>query len=406
MEVSALAPALTATLAQEIAGDTSDIIGFNVLITDRNGTVIGSGDRNRVGTFHEASVEVVRTVRPATHNAAQARRLRGVRPGITLPIVLGETALGTVGITGSPAQVRRFGLVVKRQTEILLQESVLLRSRLLRERALEDLVRDIAYFDAEVVEPELIAYRAGELGYDLGVPRVAVVVDLVAPPDHGEPAGTDESTARLALLQTLRATFTPIHDVVAAMPSDRFVALHRVASVRPADGQNDELRTLCRKAVDQLGRRHGLTAAVGIGDAATNVIELHDSYQDANSALRLGARLAARGDQGPKVSSIDDVRIHQLLAAVGYRPRARLIGALTTDLRAQADWRALRQTLIAWCETGFNLVHAATALHIHRNTLVYRLNKIAQLTGRPVRDHRAALALYLACLADQLDDDG
>src|SRR6266542_1000798 len=380
MEGSALAPALTASLAQEIAGDTSDIIGFNVLITDRNGTVIGSGDRNRVGTFHEASVEVVRTMQPATHNAAQARSLRGVRPGITLPIVLGETALGTVGITGSPAQVRRFGLVVKRQTEILLRESVVLRSRLLRERAMEDLVRDIAYFDAEVVEPELTAY--------------------------GEPADTDQSTARLALLQTLRATFTPIHDVVAAMPSDRFVALHRVTSLRPADGRNDELRTLCRKAVDQLGRRHGLTAAVGIGDVATTVIELHDSYQDASIALRLGARLAARGDPGPKVTSIDDVRIHQLLAAVGHRPRARLAGTLTTDLRAQADWRALRQSLLAWCETGFNLVHAATALHIHRNTLVYRLNKIAQLTGWSVRDHRAALALYLACLADQLDDDG
>src|SRR6266487_561641 len=211
MEVSALAPALTATLAQEIAGDTSDIIGFNVLITDRHGTVIGSGDRNRVGTFHEASVEVVRTMRPATHNAAQARSLRGVRPGITLPIVLGQTALGTVGI--------------------------------------------------------------------------------------------DESTARLALLQTLRATFTPIHDVVAAMPSDRFVALHRVASARPDDGQNDELRTLCRKAVDQLGRRHGLTAAIGIGDVATTIVDLHNSYQDATIALRLGARLAARGDPGPKVTS-------------------------------------------------------------------------------------------------------
>jgi carbohydrate diacid regulator len=76
------------------------------------------------------------------------------------------------------------------------------------------------------------------------------------------------------------------------------------------------------------------------------------------------------------------------------------------ELRARPDWRALRQSLIAWCETGFNLVHAATALHIHRNTLVYRLNKIAQLTGRSPRDHRAALALYLACLADQLYDDG
>jgi carbohydrate diacid regulator len=402
MDISGLAPVLTAALAQEIAGDTSAIIGFNVLITDRNGTVIGSGDRDRVGTFHEASVEVMHTQQPATHSAAQARCLRGVRPGITLPIVLGETALGTVGITGSPGQVRRFGLVVKRQTEILLQESVLLRSRLLRERALEDLVRDIAYFDADVVEPDLIAYRAGELGYDLNAPRVAVVVDLVAPPNHGEVTGPDESTARLALLQTMRATFTGTHDVVAAMPSDRFVALHRVPSARPVDGQHDDLQALCHKAVDEIARRHGLTAALGIGDIATTVIGLHDSYQDASVALRLGARLATDG--GSTVSSIGDLRIHQVLAAVGHRPRGRLIEALTPDLRAQADWRVLRQTLIAWCETGFNLVHAAAALHIHRNTLVYRLNKIAELTGRPVRDHRAALALYLACLADQLND--
>src|SRR5439155_3637200 len=181
-----------------------------------------------------ASVAVVASQRPATHNAAQARSLRGVRPGITLPIVLDETALGTVGITGSPADVRRFGLVVKRQTEILLRESVLLRSQMLRERALEDLVRDIAHFDPDVVEPDLIAYRAGELGYDLAVPRLAVVMDLVAPPDQADGGG--RSTARLALLPTLPAAFSGANDIVAAMPSDRFVALHRVGSARPDDG--------------------------------------------------------------------------------------------------------------------------------------------------------------------------
>ena len=402
MEVSQ-APVLTSALAQEIAGDTSEIIGFNVLITDRSGTVIGSGDRSRVGTFHEASVDVINTIRPATHNAAQARNLRGVRPGITLPIVLDETALGTVGITGSPAQVRRFGLVVKRQTEILLRESVLLRSRLLRERALEDLVRDIAYFDPDVVEPDLIAHRAGELGYDLNWPRVAVVVDLVAAPDHGETGGGDESTARLGLLQTMHAIFTGTQDIVAAMPSDRFVVLHRVPASYPNDEQNNALHALCRKAVEDIGRRHGVTAAAGIGGGASTVIELHDSYQDASIALRLGARLISRDDTRPNISSIDNLRIYQVLAAAGHRPRARLVAAMTAKLKAQPDWSLLRQTLIAWCENGFNLVHAAAALHIHRNTLVYRLDKVAQLSGRPVRDHRAALALYLACLADQLD---
>lgn len=62
----------------------------------------------------------------------------------------------------------------------------------------------------------------------------------------------------------------------------------------------------------------------------------------------------------------------------------------------------LRDTITAWCESGFNLVRASADLHIHRNTVVYRMNKIEQITGRPLRDHRSAMALYLACLADRL----
>ncbi|WP_338899553.1 helix-turn-helix domain-containing protein [Streptomyces sp. TG1A-60] len=37
----------------------------------------------------------------------------------------------------------------------------------------------------------------------------------------------------------------------------------------------------------------------------------------------------------------------------------------------------------AWCESGFNLVRAAAALHVHRNTVVHRMQKIEQITGRP-----------------------
>jgi sugar diacid utilization regulator len=88
-----------------------------VLITGTDGIVIGSGDTGRIGTLHEASLQVMRTLEPAWHNAEQARRLTGVRPGMTLPIILDGIAVGTVGITGSPRQVRQFGLVVQRQTD-------------------------------------------------------------------------------------------------------------------------------------------------------------------------------------------------------------------------------------------------------------------------------------------------
>ena len=50
---------LTPELAAEIADETTHILGHNVLITDQNAQVIGSGDTSRVGTTHEASVAVV-----------------------------------------------------------------------------------------------------------------------------------------------------------------------------------------------------------------------------------------------------------------------------------------------------------------------------------------------------------
>jgi len=394
---------LSPSLAQEIAGDTSAVIGFNVLITDAEGMVIGSGDKGRVGTFHEASVEVIRTKEPATHSASQAHQLRGVRPGVTLPLVTDGRAVGTVGITGTPAQVRRFGLLVKRQTEILLRESVMLRSRLLAERAAEKLLADIASYDPHVVEGDFLEFRAAELGFDLRLRRVAVAFEVTVPPvpdtsarRQAAPPTRDMALVRSELLRTIREVFADPQDIVAGTAPGWIGVLHRL----PARSQATSLAVAddCRRLIDVIAAQDGLAARAGIGEPAASVGGLHNSYQDACDALRLGARLA--GDT--PVHLITDLRVHQVLASVGQPARNRLLELTAADLRAQPDWPVLRDTITAWCENGFNLVRASAALHIHRNTVVYRMNKIEQITGRPLRDHRSAMALYLACLADQL----
>ena len=93
---------LTSSLAQSVAAENAAVTGLGILITDPDGTVIGLSDPTRLGSFHEASVDVVRTRMPASHNAEQAAALRGVRPGLTLPLLVAGDAVGTVGITGSP----------------------------------------------------------------------------------------------------------------------------------------------------------------------------------------------------------------------------------------------------------------------------------------------------------------
>ncbi|MFF5147477.1 CdaR family transcriptional regulator [Streptomyces sp. NPDC013157] len=386
---------LSPSLAQEIAGDTSAVIGFNVLITDAEGMVIGSGDSSRVGTFHEASVQVIRSQEAATHNASQAQQLRGVRPGMTLPLIAGGQAVGTVGITGTPAQVRRFGLLVKRQTEILLRESVMLRSRLLAERAGEKLLADIAAYDPEVVEGDFLVFRAAELGFDLRLRRVAVAFEVTVPATAAHRQGASTlALVRSELLRTVGEVFADPQDIIAATAPGWIGVLHRL----PANGSTESLAAECRRVTDVIAAQDGLAARAGVGEPATSVGGLHDSYQDACEALRLGTRVA----DGAAVHLITDLRVHQVLTAVSQSARNRLLDLTTADLRSQPDWPALRDTITAWCENGFNLVRAAGALHVHRNTVVYRMNKIEQITGRPLREHRTTMALYLACLADQL----
>jgi len=380
------AAVLNPALAQEIAGETSAIIGLNIIITDADGIVIGSGDRSRVGTFHEASLEVIETQRSTSHNAEEAAKLVGVRPGMTLPIVHRGVGVGTVGITGSPERIRRFGQVVKRQTEILLDESVLLRSRMTRERVLETLLRDLLTYDVDHLAD--ITVRAADFGFDLALPRRVVLVEVAG---AEEPAESPVSSTPLRLIREL---FHNSQDISASLSSVSHIVLRR-HEPGPESVTRADLVELTARIRSQVGRH----ARVGVGGVARSVDEIAASYAEARTALRVGS---STGLESPY--DIDDLRVEQLVAALPSRLRSRVGEAIIGSLRTAGDWTTTRATVVAWVESGFVLVEAARALNVHRNTLVYRLGRIATETGWPTTDRRHWLALYLACLADGLPD--
>lgn len=366
---------LTSALAGEIADETTRILGHNVLITDANAQVIGSGDPSRIGTVHEASVAVLQTGAAASHDAKQALALVGVRPGITMPIVLDGAVVGTVGITGPPAQVVKLGRLVQRQTEILLRESQFQRTRLLRANRLNQLVRDIVEFDPRLVDEQIIRASAVDLGYDLTRPRVAIVFEV-------QPGPVSYPSSVRAIGEIFGARM----DLVAELATGRYVVLHHLSE---ADSPPDR----ARRTADLLGERHGINVRVGIGEVGTGVAALADSYADAVAALRLG-----RDDMATAIHEIADLRVAQVLDSVSNQARERFTHSQLAPIAGESDFAVLRATLLAWCESGCNLVATAHLLNIHRNTVIYRLDKISRLTERDVREPRVAVALYLACL--------
>jgi carbohydrate diacid regulator len=103
---------------------------------------------------------------------------------------------------------------------------------------------------------------------------------------------------------------------------------------------------------------------------------------------------------GIEVTEISHIRVPQLLDSASSVARTRFTRSQLDLLSRENDFSALKQTLVAWCECGFNLVTTAQRLAIHRNTVIYRLDKISRLTARDVREPAVAIALYLACLID------
>ncbi|MFD7311372.1 PucR family transcriptional regulator [Promicromonospora sp. NPDC059942] len=128
------------------------------------------------------------------------------------------------------------------------------------------------------------------------------------------------------------------------------------------------------------------------------------SLADAPAALaqaRTAVRSLYPGQAG--LSCFGDRPLDALLAAddgrAGELALAVLGGLRERDPR---DEELLLATVEAWFEHGGSGTRAAEALHCHRNTVLNRLARVADLTGRDVNDPRAAAELYAAVRARRL----
>jgi hypothetical protein len=114
-------------------------------------------------------------------------------------------------------------------------------------------------------------------------------------------------------------------------------------------------------------------------------------------AARDAERIARQGLAG-KLTAYRDVDLIALLTADPERAQ-RFVADHLGGLAAQGDETLadLRATALCYLESGCSLVKTAAALHVHRNTVLYRLGSIERLLGRelganPLATH-AALAL-------------
>lgn len=236
-------------------------------------------------------------------------------------------------------------------------------------------------------DDDLMTTRAQQAGFDsdtiymVGVFRAITDAGTTLPLESLIPLVRDDMTRR----QITGAVGQYVDVIVALYPLENPSQAQRIRRMV------DEVRT-------QLATRtpSGLVAS-GISRPASGLINLRDAYREAKDAVSIANELGDR----EQTTFYGDLKLFQLLLALKERNLdhmrrfyAETLGPLVEhDERKQGD---LIRTLNGFFEANGNLAKAATDLDVHRNTLVYRLERIAELTGLNLDDADNRLILHLA----------
>lgn len=376
---------IEARLAQDIVDRTMRIIPFNVNVMDGRGIILGSGETSRIGELHSGALLALAQNRTVEIDAATSRTLRGVKPGVNIPLTVRGQICGVVGLTGEPDTVRQFGELVRVTAEMILEQAQLIGELQREKRYREEFVFQLIHHGATpIADLEAWAVR---LGVNFQHPRAVVVLELTDPELR-----PDQALSELQHCQQQLATSRP--DVLTAAISPReLVILESFATLAQRAPSATQARQRLQGYEAEVGEVLTTPATMAIGVALDGIEGVALSYQSARKTLRVGR------SRKPQQSTFSyyDLSLPVLLSGLGSGWQAEQLRQPLLRINA-VDKRSgsLRRTLDAWFAHNGHPLATAKALHIHRNTLDYRLRQISELSGLDLANTDDRLLLYVA----------
>lgn len=364
---------LNDALAHQIVSRAMKILSFSVNVMDERGLIIASGNPERLHQRHEGAVLALTENRVVEISEATARELKGVRPGINLPIAYQGELLGVIGISGDPDIVRAYAELVRMTAELILEQAALTEQLQWDKRHKEELVLQLIRGEGRADQLQQVA-RFLEL--DLAQPRVVAVLAL----EEAEPAQVRE------LVHLLE---NPERDNLVAINGLDEIVVLKPAQLSDGVWQSAQERSRIRQLLSRIPH---FKVRIGVGDYFAGIPGLALSYQTARDTLRRGMRQSPR----KQVYFFEDYRLSVLLGTLADSWQADQLQKLAQEDTKGTLQKTLRQYFLQDCD----LHPCAEALFIHPNTLRYRLTRIEQITGLNFNKLDDKFLLYLGLSLD------
>jgi len=230
----------------------------------------------------------------------------------------------------------------------------------------------------ENILPGDIYVRAKELRFASDVTRGVLVVR------HG-------SALDLSAVELLQDAFPDKHHDFVISVSDTDIV---IVKEMPPSGDLKYLQKLAETTEQKLFSELALKAVIGIGTPARHLRELADRYKEALISIDVGKVF----DADKTIINYESLGIGRLI----YQLPTTLCEIFLSEVFKRNPIESLDQetlfTIDKFFENSLNVSETSRKLFVHRNTLVYRLEKIKKITGLDLREFDHAIIFKVALM--------
>ncbi|GHO67419.1 CdaR family transcriptional regulator [Ktedonobacter sp. SOSP1-52] len=310
------------------------------------------------------------------------------------PIMIRHEAVGYISLIGEENNFDYLERIILRQVAPILAMEV---ARERERNEVENRYHVEAFtniLQGRYQQPEEVLARARILGYDLAIPQVVAVFEIAsteaAPSTHNSTLPPWGRRVRDELQRVWPGCWvlTETRRLVALLP------LSTPGEKSSGTGEGEIYERLQR--VETRLRIEGHTqCSCGIGRISQQLQGIPQSYREAQQALEIGSRLFGEG----KLHSFSRLGVYRLLFHLDGHNELNTFYQETLGPLLNSDSRndgTLLETLECFFRCNGNLSETARTMHLHRNSLLYRLGRIEELLGHTLEDAELRLSLQIA----------
>ncbi len=220
--------------------------------------------------------------------------------------------------------------------------------------------------------------RAKKLHIEVTVPRVVYIIETQL----------EKDSAVTELLKSMFSSQTG--DFITAVDENSVIL---IKSLDPGDG-NEQIEQTAQTIVDMMSTEAMLNVRVAYGTVVQELKDVSKSYKEAMMALDVGKIFYVE----KKVNAYGSLGIGRLI----YQLPANLCRIFISEIFGGNDPGDFDEEIVStvnkFFENNLNVSETSRQLFVHRNTLVYRIEKLEKSTGLDVRTFDDALTFKIAMM--------